>query len=211
MWQLAFFHQQSSVCSSGVATKGPEKWFAFSAEIVPGQGLLSLKLTCKQLESLPRDSPPQLLNPHPWIPFTALINIHKAPHKECLVPLNGLLFLMETYISRIISAFSCKLGVLILQSGQSMNTSIMNWRNTWCFGLRGGSELTWCQCQGFPGSHHYHSDSSPWYCRFGSMCNFMLLSCKCHRECTKIPAVLFILHCLQLNFIIWRFFFYFKY
>lgn len=32
---------------------------------------------------------------------------------------------METYISRIISAFSCKLWVLILQLGQSMNKSII--------------------------------------------------------------------------------------
>lgn len=87
-----------------------------------GQGLLSLKLTCKQLESLPPLTPhPLLLNPHPWLPFSALINKHKAPAQRPPCSFKTGYFLMETYISRIISAFSCKfVGVLILQLANSL-------------------------------------------------------------------------------------------
>lgn len=114
--------------------------------MVPWQGLLSLKLTCKQLESLHRrpsipSSPFFSLSPSPLVPFNALINIHKASHKGRLVPLNGLLFNGDIYLRDYIS-IQLQILSVILQLEQCMNKSII-WMQGEHLVLRGSASKGW--------------------------------------------------------------------
>lgn len=139
--------------------------------MVPWQGLLSLKLTCKQLESLHRPPPTSPspffpLSPSPLVPFNALINIHKASHKGRLVPLNGLLFNGDIYLQDYIR-IQLQILSVILQLEQCMNKSII-WMQGEHLVLRGsasrgwgrGFERTWRRCQVFTCSQSFYSKSS---------------------------------------------------
>lgn len=101
---------------------------------------------------------------------------------------------METYISRIISAFSCKFWVLILQLGQSMNKSIIWMQGTpgaegWAVrGLR-ADLVSVPRLHLFPAFPFRLSLPQPlWCCRLQCTCNFMLLSYKRQRSDTKKTA-----------------------